>query len=164
MYMKRCRMLCNSLQPLVLIFAAMAVICSGARDVWAVPIVDLQGPYEGSEGGLITLSASATGVAPLLYEWDFGDGTPIASGVDLTNPTHVYGDNDMWLVTLSVTDGLGEHATDTCAWSIINNVDPTLESPPPQTVVAGEVVDFALAFADVLLQSELDKASTAVSI
>ncbi|MBI5000831.1 MAG: PKD domain-containing protein [Euryarchaeota archaeon] len=58
----------------------------------------------------------------LTYSWDFGDG---ATGTGAT-PTHVYGDNGVYTVTLTVTDVEGLTGTDTCIVTV-NNVAPTAE-------------------------------------
>ncbi|UCE37965.1 MAG: PQQ-binding-like beta-propeller repeat protein [Thermoplasmata archaeon] len=68
------------------------------------------------------------------YEWDFdaeidsnGDGDP-QDDIDATGPrsTHIYGDDGIFIVTLTVTDEQGLSDTDTCNITVLN-VDPTVE-------------------------------------
>lgn len=51
-------------------------------------------------------STGSTGDS-LTYDWDFGDGTSSTQ----PNPTHVYKENRLYTITLTVTDSAGE--TDT---------------------------------------------------
>jgi len=66
------------------------------------------------------------------YEWDFdadvdsdGDGNS-TNDTDATGPTstHVYGDDGVYTVTLTVTDEQGLSDTDTCNITVLN-IDPT---------------------------------------
>jgi outer membrane protein assembly factor BamB len=65
------------------------------------------------------------------YEWDFnaGDGlwweTGAAPDATVPNPTHTYGDDGIYVVTLRVTDNDNLSATDTCNITV-QNVDPTV--------------------------------------
>ena len=58
------------------------------------------------------------------YEWDFGDGTPYVSGT--LSPTHSYGDNGVYTVTLYVTDDEGAVGSGTFLVTIMN-VAPTVD-------------------------------------
>lgn len=55
-------------------------------------------------------------------EWDFGDGK---TSTGTLNPTHVYGDDGVFTVTLTVTDNDGGVGTDTIDVQV-NNVAPTV--------------------------------------
>lgn len=59
-----------------------------------------------------------------LWEWDFGDGTPISHE---QNPLHIYAENGEYTVTLTVTDDDGGVGTDTLA-VIVNNVNPVIDA------------------------------------
>jgi len=69
------------------------------------PIVDGGLDQTADEGYVIIFSGSFTDPGTLdthIIEWDFGDGTPVVTGT--LTPTHAYGDNGVYAVTLTVTD------------------------------------------------------------
>ncbi|MFN3198782.1 MAG: PKD domain-containing protein [Bradymonadia bacterium] len=73
------------------------------------PIVDAGGPYIGRQGQAIEFDASGSrpgSAADLLtrYEWDFGDGSPVASGIGLTEPQHIYVQDGTYTARLTVHD------------------------------------------------------------
>jgi len=70
------------------------------------PVVDLNGPYTGTVGEVITFDGSGSSDPDgtiVSYEWDFGDGN-VGSGV---SPSHSYAVDDFYHVTLTVTDDSG---------------------------------------------------------
>jgi len=69
------------------------------------------------------------------YHWDFGDGT---TGTGPT-PTHTYGDDGVYTVTLTVTDEDGLEGTDTMMVTV-NNVCPTANIISPAASIIGEYV------------------------
>jgi PKD repeat protein len=77
-------------------------------------------------------------------EWDFGDGST-ASGA--LTPTHVYADNGVYTVTLTVTDDDGGMGSDTLTVTV-NNVAPTVEAGADQIVNEGDLVSFVAAISD----------------
>ena len=89
----------------------------------------LTGRTIGDEGSDFSFSARAKDIAgtadPLTYIWDFGDDTPVVSGIDLTNASHKYGDNGLYTVKLTVSDGDGGEASDTSVVQV-NNLNPTI--------------------------------------
>ena len=58
---------------------------------------------------------TSTGVAPLSYSWNFGDGSPLSTNV---NPSHIYTvpGSTMYTVSLTTTDGNG------CDSSVIKQI------------------------------------------
>jgi len=76
------------------------------------PVCDAGGPYGGDAGvpvqfdGTGSFDSDGTIVS---YQWDFGDGT---SGTGL-NPTHIYAEDGVYVVTLCVTDD--EDLTSCCS-------------------------------------------------
>jgi len=119
-----------------------------------VPVVNVGGPYTGSEGSVVTFAFSATDADgdALTYTWDLGDGT---SGSGPVPPaSHVYADNGIYTVSLSVSDTKG--ATDTkTTTATIANVAPTivtgsLTGPAnPIALVSGSAnAPISLAFTD----------------
>ena len=78
-------------------------------------------------------------------EWDFGDGSPPVTGT--LTPTHAYRDNDVYNVTLTITDDYGDVGSDNLT-VIVNNVAPTTDAGPDQTVDEGETIYFLGSFDD----------------
>ena len=87
------------------------------------PVPIANGPYFGVEGSLVSFNSTGTGDPDgdvLTYSWNFGDGSPSATG---SNPTHTYKDNGVVPVTLTVDDGHG-HAATVNTTATITNVAP----------------------------------------
>jgi len=100
--------------------------------------VSAGGNKTGNEGQVISFSGSATdpGVLDVLtYSWNFGDGNTKTG----KNVTHVYADNGVYTVTLSVSDGDGGTGTDQIT-ATISNVPPTANAGGPYTGVVGVAV------------------------
>jgi len=101
-----------------------------------------------NEGQNVVFAGSFTDAGTLdthTILWDFGDGTT-ASGT--LTPTHVYADNGLYAVTLTVTDDDGAASGDTLNVTV-NNVAPTVDAGPDQAVNEGQAVTLAaLAFND----------------
>ena len=77
------------------------------------------------------------------WSWDFGDGNT-GSGKELS---HVYPDNEIYTVKLTVTDDDG--SIDTASHDVtISNVAPVAEAGLDQTVNEGESVSFSGSFVD----------------
>lgn len=84
------------------------------------------------EGAVAAYSAANSTDAdndPLVFTWDFGDGTPTVVG-EVVN--HIYADNGLYLITLTADDG-HEQTTD-ATWTVtVHDVAPTvtaLAGPP----------------------------------
>lgn len=77
------------------------------------------------EGGVIQFSDSSLGPGGdiVAWKWEFGDGTPDSA---IQNPTHVYGDNGIFSVKLTVqnSDGLADSVKIDI---IVENVDPLVD-------------------------------------
>ena len=72
-------------------------------------VADADGPYYGSVNETIQFHGSATGgVPPYTWLWDFGDGATSNE----QNPTHTYGEEGNYTVTLTVIDNIGNVADD----------------------------------------------------
>ena len=92
-----------------------------------------------NEGDPVLFSGNFTdpGCDSWTYEWGFGDGSPVVAGT--LTPTHAYGDNGVYTVTLTVTDDDGGVGTDTLTVTV-NNVAPTvtidsMAQPNPQFIL-----------------------------
>jgi len=110
------------------------------------PVADAGGPYITDEGAEITFDASGStdiDEDPLEFHWDFGDDS---TGTGMT-PTHIYADDGIYTVTLTVTDDDGGINSDTLTVTV-NNVAPTVDAGPDQTVNEGGMVKFSGIFTD----------------
>jgi PKD repeat protein len=97
------------------------------------------------EGDVVTLDGSVTYDPDvddvLTYAWDFGDGSPIVSGVDLVAPTHIYADNGVYDVTLTVIDEHGSFNADSMVVTV-TNVAPTVDAGPDASAFIGDAIAF----------------------
>ena len=88
-------------------------------------------------------ASSTISGASLTYTWNYGDGTS-QSGVNLTDVTHAYNipspSGTPYTIRLTVTDGV-QPASATSALTI-DDVPPTVNAGPSQTVYAGAAVSF----------------------
>jgi len=112
------------------------------------PTVEAGPDQTAYEGDTVNFSGSFTdpGLADThTIEWSFGDGSPTASGT--LTPSHVYADDGVYTVTLTVTDDDGRTTSDTLE-VIVNNVPPAVEAGPDQTVNEGDTVNFSGSFTD----------------
>lgn len=78
-----------------------------------IEALSLQGLAVPGTPTLFQAAASDPGDDPLVYTWDFGDGTPPRSGEDLVELEHVYAQGGHYTVTLTVTDEDGLEARQT---------------------------------------------------
>ncbi|UCE37195.1 MAG: PKD domain-containing protein [Thermoplasmata archaeon] len=102
-------------------------------------------PEPQSEGSPVQFTDNSTSYPDLIvgWMWDFGDG----GSSTLTDPIHIYGDNDVYLVTLTVTDDDG--STDSISYNVtILNVPPTIDAGQNRTVYEGDTVSISCPFFD----------------
>src|SRR5262249_47859509 len=109
------------------------------------PVVDAGPDQTVNEGSTVSFSGSASDVDgdPLSYLWDFGDGGT-ATGA---TPTHVYADNGVYTVTLTVSDGQGSSTRDSLVVTVLN-VAPTLTLSGANTVNEGSTYTLNLSASD----------------
>ncbi len=90
-----------------------------------VPTADAGGPYSGNESEIIQFTGNQTdpGTDTFTYLWDFGDGKLSTE----QNPGHIYTDNGIYTVSLTVTDDDGGKGSDS-AVVIVNNIPPMIEA------------------------------------
>ena len=88
------------------------------------PVADAGPDQEVDEGEEVEFDGSGTtdpDVGDVLtYEWNFGDGSPTESGIDLVAPTHTYADNGVYTVELTVTDDHSVEDTDEMTVTVLN--------------------------------------------
>lgn len=73
------------------------------------PVADAGGPYVIPQGVELEFNGSNSRPGspddPISeYRWDFGDGSPVVRGPNLTRPAHTFEDNGAYVVTLTVCD------------------------------------------------------------
>jgi hypothetical protein len=97
-------------------------------------------------GTTVTFTTSATGTAPLSYQWRFND-TDIsgANGTSYTRPNVQSADAGAYYVV--VTNAAGGVVSDNAALTV--NTPPTLSPIAPQTVPAGQTVTFTAQATDI---------------
>jgi eukaryotic-like serine/threonine-protein kinase len=87
-------------------------------------LADANGPYDGFVNSSVEFTGSVYGGEPgFSWYWDLGDGTTSTQ----QNPIHSYPAIGEYMVTLTVTDGLGQIATDdTLVFIDVPNVPPDI--------------------------------------
>ncbi|HLF26956.1 MAG TPA: PKD domain-containing protein [Anaerolineae bacterium] len=113
----------------------------------ATPIADAGSNQTAAEGEAVHFDGAFTDAGTLdthTLAWDFGDGTT-ASGT--LTPTHVYADDGVYAVTLTITDDGGEMGSDTLVVTV-HNVEPSAEAGSDQAAAEGEAMSFDGAFTD----------------
>ncbi len=100
----------------------------------APPVVTGGGPYVLYSGTTVAFNASATDpgtadmAAGLTYTWNFGDGSPVATGLRLAAPTHVYPAPGAYTARITATDKDGGVGV-TTALVLIGTTPGSLPSP-----------------------------------
>jgi PKD repeat protein len=88
-----------------------------------IPVAKAGGPYSGTAGHLVSFDGRASRDPDgtiASYVWDFGDGTPPASGATFV---HTYATAGSFTATLTVTDNSGATATGTATVTIAAETD-----------------------------------------
>lgn len=76
--------------------------------------------------------------------WDFGGGS---TTIRVLTPKHIYEDNDVYTVALTITDTEGAATSDTLVVTI-NNVAPTVDAGSNMSGVVETAVSFTGQFTD----------------
>jgi PKD repeat protein len=136
------------------VFRTFANACISTADQTSpnqAPVANPGDGYIGDEGSAVAFDGSGSSDPDgdaLTYDWDFGDGNT-GTGV---SPTHTYGDNGFYTVTLTVDDGKGGTST-VQTGAKIANVNPDLGAlsvpgAPLALVSGGTVVTVSGAYTD----------------
>jgi PKD repeat protein len=111
------------------------------------PTVDAGPDQTADEGDEVAFAGSFSDPGLLdthTVAWDFGDSE--TAGGTLT-PTHTYGDDGLYTVTLTVTDDDGGEDSSTLLVTV-SNVAPLVNAGPDQTADEGDEVVFSGSFTD----------------
>ncbi|WP_455393077.1 PKD domain-containing protein [[Eubacterium] cellulosolvens] len=115
------------------------------------PTADAGADKMGVEPSPFTFTGSHTDPGTLdthTYEWDFDyDGTTFDVDATGNGVSHTWLDDFYGTVALRVTDDDGGWSIDTCSVTV-NNVAPTVNAGPDQSVAVGEPVNFDGKFED----------------
>ncbi len=109
------------------------------------PVADANGPYSGTVGIPVTFDGTAStdpDGSIVSYDWNFGDGTIVTDAG--ATPSHTYGSNGSFTVTLTVTDNAGASASDstTANIGVPPNVAPVADANGPYNGTVGSPVQF----------------------
>jgi PKD repeat protein len=121
--------------------------CRGpAAGVNQPPVANPGGPYT-SEGAVVlngSASSDPDNNVPLTYAWDFGDGST-GSGV---SPSHTYGTNGTFIVSLTVTDNMDLAGNPVTTTATIANLPPVVSAGPDVTVFPAQIYALNAAWSD----------------
>ncbi len=138
-----------NLVPKVVIRESAANLGGGGGGQNQAPTASANGPYAGTAGQPLTLSAAGSNDPDgtiASYSWNFGDGTASGTGVSVQ---HTYSAAGVFTVTLTVTDNLGATASATAAATITNgggqNQPPVANANGPYSGTAGQPITFNAA-------------------
>ena len=117
------------------------------------PTVNAGADQTVDEGSVVSFSGGFTdpGDDTHTIEWSFGDGSPAVTGT--LTPTHVYADDGIYTVTLTVTDDDGGTNSDTLTVTV-ENVAPSITSlftsqSNPQFILSDvHEISFTVEFTD----------------
>ncbi|WP_334850671.1 PKD domain-containing protein [Nostoc sp.] len=107
----------------------------------AAPIItNICGDTNVDEGAVANFSAIATdpGNDTITYTWNFGDGS---DPVIAQNVSHIFADNGIYTVTLTVSDSDGANTSSTLTTNV-GNVAPIVSAGVNQTIYKAESVSF----------------------
>jgi PKD repeat protein len=111
------------------------------RNLHVSPEVLVEGESVQASAGQTSAGSAAE---PLVdFSWDWGDGTPPETGVELRGPAHTYVDSGRFAVCLTVRD-LDSRASD-CVDIDVQDLSPLAQFNGPGFALEGEPVDFDAA-------------------
>jgi PKD repeat protein len=112
------------------------------------PTVNIGSDQTSNEGQSTTFNGTYTDPGILdthTLQWNFGDGT---TQTGTLIPTHIYADNGIYTVTLTVTDNDGATTTDNLVVTV-NNIAPTINNlTGPVTLNEGQTATFSATATD----------------
>src|ERR1041384_3679938 len=111
------------------------------------PTASAGGPVTAGEGSAIVFDGSGSTDPDgdsLTYAWSFGDG---ATGTGV-RPTHAYGDNGTYTVSLTATDSHGAASDPATTTATVANVPPNVNAGPDRTVNPLTALTVSATFSD----------------
>ena len=110
------------------------------------PLPVIAATTSAAEGSVVTLTATAAdpGGDSFEVEWDFGDGSPSATGLSVT---HTYADDNTYTVRAIGRDSYNDTRTATTTQRI-TNVAPVVSSEPVTTAVENEAYSYQVTVTD----------------
>ncbi len=111
------------------------------------PVANPGGPYQADQTVVFSGAGSSDpdDDLPLTYSWNFGDGSPLGTGV---SPTKTYTSDGSYTVTLVVKDALGLESGPVTTTATITNVAPTVTVPSDVTLQVGSSFTMNGSFTD----------------
>jgi PKD repeat protein len=110
---------------------------------YCAPTVQITAPTTATEGEAVSIAATSS-VAGLTTTWDLGDGT---TGTGDLAATHVYADNGVYQVSVTVDDGIYPPVSASHTITVAN-VAPTVSPFSGAEILAGETYTASGSFAD----------------
>jgi PKD repeat protein len=106
-----------------------------------VDIVGLESDSPVDLDQAMSFTATVLGSTPIIYTWDYGDGTALRFDVGLHTVTHTYGVDGTYTVTLSVVNGCP--STDSASMLVVVNPPPPEPAWDKQVCINGVLTDAA---------------------
>ncbi|MEO1271816.1 MAG: PKD domain-containing protein, partial [Myxococcota bacterium] len=113
-------------------------------------VMELSSPDQGIEGQPLNMQLTFTdpGDDPPVITWNFGDGSPLQTGLNLNNVTHVYADDGTYTLSVTLRDGDGGQLEQE-ATVVITNANPTITQLTGNTSGSeGTLFEFSAAASD----------------
>ena len=126
---------------------ATTITVAGTTAVNVAPVAQAGADRVTQEGQAISFAGSysdANSTDTHTVHWDFGDGSTAAGSL---TPSHVYADDGVYTVTLTVTDNDGAVGSDTLSVTA-HNLAPVVDAGPNQNVDEGGAVSFVGSYTD----------------
>lgn len=100
-------------------------------------ITNITGKFSGGAGEVLTFTASATdaGNEPIGYSWNWGDGTPVQGGENLTSITHTFTRAGTFTLTVTASDNDGGRTVETRTIVIGATQNPPIFTSTPGTSI-----------------------------
>jgi gliding motility-associated-like protein len=112
------------------------------QTVWVKPLLEasFESPLDGCSPVSINFTNTSTSGNTANYQWNFGDGSPNATGI---NPTHLYSNPGTFLVTFIVNDSESCNLRDTIS-KVLTFFSDTSYSLPMQMICLGSSQEIGL--------------------